>query len=749
MVVDSNRGQHLQSAFAEEQEKLVDVIRHIAERRIELIGRMPATAADQRTADAIQEVLQNNADSFYAALDQPYFGRLDYFRGAINGSADEIEVDEAVSRPNTIYLGIAHIPGQKVFSWTAPVGALWYTQSYKNGYTAPAGYIPTRVDLKRYLRIREMQLEDVNDIFSRQLPAEAPVGHDALTAAVSGVGTDDGHLQVIVGTIEPEQYENIANVSDRVLIVQGAAGSGKSEIGLHRIAFLLSPFNQIPERERPTPETTLFVGPSETFLEFASDILPSLGIQEGVERVKFSDWLMEKLSARTRVRTRIWSSLLAPGSGLKFDVAAESFKGTLDMADVIDRHTDKLRRKTRRRCRELGPISIAGIERCLELDDILRIVDETLPRSGNTGPLNRERERFVVLISGLLWYQRDSVSAIGAQDSETVRSLVRSEVERWCSEAWPSIDFRGEYVSLVSNVQGMIALSNGAIDEETAQALAKSVETTLSDGFDDSDLGALAYMDHVLNGTVERRYRHVVVDEAQDISPIEFKLLSQSSTNNWFTVLGDTAQRLTPYRGIKSWREIERVFGRSDIARQRARTSYRSTRQITEFNNRILRTFDPNIPPPKPYSRDGHRVEFSRHSTGEDMYAGVIENVDEVRSLEGMRNATVAILSRDQRNMNRFMEACGRLGVDDFGFFSQVGGMARSVAARIPDVKGLEFDAVIVIGVNDSFDDSLFNKKLVYLATTRAKHYLAIHWAGRQSPILRSISDRGVVWRRR
>ena len=192
----------------------------------------------------------------------------------------------------TIYLGIVLIPGKDVFSWTSPVGKLWYTQSYEDGYTAPRGYIPTRVDLKRYIRIRKGQIESLSDIFRRQLPAPDTARQDVLKEAVSGVGRDDGHLQVIVETIEPDQYESIANVSDKVLIVQGAAGSGKSEIGLHRIAYLLSPFNEIPERERPTPSTTLFVGPSQAFLEYAADVLPDLGVRESVDQVRFSDWLI-------------------------------------------------------------------------------------------------------------------------------------------------------------------------------------------------------------------------------------------------------------------------------------------------------------------------------------------------------------------------------------------------------------------------------------------------------------------------
>ena len=338
-------------AYEEEAAKLADVIRYIEERLSELELQMPATAADQRTAEGMQKILQDNADTLYRAFEQPYFGRIDYFRKDGESSASEpISADTPLQ---TIYLGGAAIPDQDVFSWTAPVARLWYTQSYEDGYTAPRGYIPTQVDLKRYIRIRSRRLEDLNDIFQRQLPAAAGDGQDVLRRALSGVGRDDGHLQVIVETIEPDQYENIANVNDKVLIVQGAAGSGKSEIGLHRIAYLLSPHSDIAERERPTPDTTLFVGPSQSFLEYAEDILPTLGVREKVVETKFSEWITGRLSERTSIRPRIWNDLLSRGEMRRFDERAETFKGSLAMADAIERHAADLANQVRRRCEEL------------------------------------------------------------------------------------------------------------------------------------------------------------------------------------------------------------------------------------------------------------------------------------------------------------------------------------------------------------------------------------------------------------
>ena len=208
--------------------------------------------------------------------------------------------------------------------------------------------------------------------------------------------------------------------------------------------------------------------------------------------------------------------------------------------------------------------------------------------------------------------------------------------------------------------------------------------------FGDSDIGALGYLDHLLNRTIQGTYRHIVVDEAQDISPIEFKLLAASSANKWFTILGDTAQRLTPYRGVSSWREIERVFGRSDIARQRARKSYRANKHITAFNNRILRTFDSNILAPIAFDRDGHRIRLNQHAKRDEMFGHVIEEIRRIPSMDGLNNAVVAILARDTDNLNQFAKFCERSGISGIVRVDQQHhSTSPTVLARIPDTKGL------------------------------------------------------------
>ena len=723
-----------QDAYAEEREKLDNVIRAIQSQTSRIGSGMPARAGDTRTADAVQEIFQRQVVSLESALRQPYFGRVDYQ-----------QLDPLHEAPKTIYIGGNHIPDTNVVSWIAPVARLWYTN--ENRYNAPRGQVRVRVDLKRFLRVRGQELVELNDIYRRALPEGAPTANAALTAALSGTGAADGHLSTIIETIEADQYENIANVSDQVLIVQGAAGSGKSEIGLHRIAYLLSPFNELPQRERPTANTTLFVGPSDSFLEYAADVLPNLGVRDNIQQTTLRAWLAYRHSDTVNIGPRMWRNLLEKGAMTDFDETAEAFKGSMGMADALERHVKNRLDEIRKAFRNLPPLNSTPAGRRLAVSE--SDIDAALRRvfannDGGSAP-NVKRQQFVDAITDLIW-ARDGL-AVGTRREEVARRRNRIAAEvisPWLETRWPRLDFQQEYVSLLTNPELLSRLSRDSITVEGARKLQASARYAASGEFGDSDIGALTYLDHLLNNTIRPHYRHIVVDEAQDISPIEFQVLHLSSVNNWFTVLGDTVQQITPYRGIRRWRDLERALGRSAIKVQHARTSYRSNQHITRFNNRILRLFDTYIDAPIPYGREGHRVEFHRHASSESMYRNVVGELQRIRSLDDMADAQIAILVRDRYNLRQFEKFCRENEIDEVTPFGPESHHANTILCRIPDAKGLEYDAVIIMGVNEAFASTTFNRKLLYLAATRAKHYLAIHWARKQSPITRAISDRGI-----
>ena len=757
------------SEFGEERLKLEEVLTAIRAGILSRQAQIPVAAADVRVANAIEERLASLNDSYWEAERQPYFGRVDFFileppmETMGEDIPEEDRFDEEFSTdyqpPETqeernkrlskaIYIGVAHINGQDVYSWTVPAARLWYVPDAE-GYNAPKGYIPVQRNLVRHLQIRNRQLVNFSDTYRRELPADGQTRQGALNEALSN--TADGHLSVIVETIQPNQYHAIANIADRVLVVQGAAGSGKSEIGLHRIAYLLSPFNDLPPEQLPTPETTLFIAPSRYFLEYAADLLPGLNVQRGVRQMTLRQWIDGNLSIRLARRPDTWNDLLNNGRLTRFSETVESFKSSMAMADAIERCYRTLVSDARKAVRSTPALSVPQTHLdskeavVISQQHIRQIADALFTQQARQQPLNALRGEFANRVMSLVWETGKYGQHFSGLEAVQVRQQVHTnDVMAWLDGIWPRHAALDIYEAMFADANQTQSLVKESLSETNTYLLIESVRRGRQNGFQDSDVAPIAYLDHLLNGTIAAAYRHIVVDEAQDISPIEFKLLSLSSSNNWFTILGDTVQRLTPHRGLRRWGELNRVLGRDNIKVQESRTSYRSTKQITRFNNRLLRLFDKNIKAPVPFGRDGHRPEYHIHSNRESMYRTVIGELERIRSLNGLSDARIAVLCRDRQNLNAFERYFReqRCAIDVFGRDDSAD--SRTVLARILDVKGLEYDAVIVFGVNESFADTTFNQKLLYVAATRAKHYLAFHWANRQSPILRQIYDGGV-----
>ena len=745
-VPPNSNGDSADATFVEERLKLVAVVDHLSHELLEWNRSQPVTAATQETADALHKSLAELNSGFASALEQPYFGRLDFL---VEDAPDRVR--EKIGEEMRVYIGRTAVEKHNVFSWTAPVARLWYTSA--SAYPAPRGLVRVRIDLKRFLRIRNQRLVDLNDVYRRALPGGAVQGSlgggnkNPLADALSQAGSENG-LQVIIETIEPDQYEAIANTSDKVFIVQGAAGSGKSEIGLHRIAYLLSPFNDLEPAERPTPDTTLFIGPSKSFLEYTADLLPLLGVEQRVEQTTRRVWMQSQRSTNLAFRARIWNDLLDKGAMTLYSERAESFKGSLDMAALLERHVSSTATQIKGRCGMLLPSSqgvmLEGVPP-LTRQEIEVALNAAFFEMGKGHRLNERRQSFISRIAAIIRSKRSAGRRQSGWEELQWRREVEQAVTAWCNSAWQHIDVRQEYARLLGDAETMQRLARGKLSTEDANAVAESAKRLFNDGLADSDEGAVTYLDHLLNGTIQSRYRHIVIDEAQDISPIEFKLLGIASMNNWFTIMGDTAQRLTPYRGVQRWSEVSRVLGKDETTVQQARLSYRSNKQITTFNNRVLRLYEPNLDAPKPYDRDGHWPEYHHHALVSDMDQAVLNDLPRIRSMPGLANASIAILARDTASLNRFRRFCEERGFSEVLFTDQDHYRASgTVLARIPDVRGLEYDAVIVLGVNETFRNTTFNQRLLYVAISRAKHYLALHWVGRPSPILSAVSGVGV-----
>ena len=591
MTVSDDRinGADSYAEFHGEELHLADVVETIDATIEHREGRGPVYAGDNKAADVVKHLLDTNLAEVRTIRDRPYFGRIDY---STNVGEDH----------KSIYIGDVNFnhddPRYFIVSRNAPIASLYYRPA-AGFYEPPAGSRDATVHLKRTLTIEDARLFDIDDVL--RLPSDSASGVSTssrlLDARLSGVSGNQ--LTDAVQTIQPEQYEQIASTIEPVLIVQGAAGSGKSLVGLHRIDFILSPFSNIGSVDRPTAERVIMFGPSPAFLKYVSSLLPGLGVDK-VRQTTVSSWMLEQFSARATLQRGdcIFDDLMNNQNRLTEEkVQAHLFKTSLGMKRLIDNYIGYLSREMRDAVGQVvnfripgsPPLNIGG-------DDLRRLVADIL--RGHSEP-NVARDQF---INGLAeqWLRLQPRSVTPRHEA---MSAARRLIESFLG-FWPKLDFRTEYKRLVSSPEMIMAHSmRGDIDSDGATAIARTAPGGAGWALGATDVAGALYLDYALNGFESERFEHVVVDEAQDVSPFEIVLMQMHSVNNSFTILGDLRQSILPYKSISNWNQLAILFEKGSVSRLETRTAYRSTRQITQYAKRILQGLPGSTKMPVEYDR--------------------------------------------------------------------------------------------------------------------------------------------------
>ena len=697
-------------------------------------GRGPVTAVDSRSADVVTDLLDVKMGKLRSARKRPYFGRVDYStdaEGDIRG----------------IYIGDINIhhedPRYFIASRNAPIARLYYRPtdgfyeiSADNRRHRPQQRHDATVHLKRTMTIEEAQLLDFEDVL--RLPPGAGALQSASTRTLdeklsSATGE---YLSDAVQTIQPEQYEQIAATQKPVLIVQGAAGSGKSLIGLHRIDFILSPFSNIGGLRRPTAERVIMFGPSPAFLKYMSSLLPGLDVH-GVRQTTVTQWLLKQFSLRVTLsrKDRIFDDLMNNRRKLtEAEIQAHLFKTGLKMKRLLDNYVGHLRREIRARTRESASIRIPG-SLPLELSDaeLKRQVADALkaheqPNVARTYLVNSLAREWARLNP-----RRNTPLSEAIAEAQKL-------VERNLT-FWPRLDFRREYVDLISSPDKIVEYSRkGDVDSPGAAEISGTAPSGAGQALGMTDLAAALYLDYAINGFESERFEHVVVDEAQDISPLPIVLMQMHSTNNSFAVLGDLRQGVLPYQSISTWNQLASLFKQESVAKLESRLAYRGTRQITQYANRILQGLPGSTKMPVPYNRSGERPQLVRSKTAAEMRKAIANSVRKLTSLDDVRS--VAVLTKWRQTAQDISNTLRDEGIESVGMLTPGGLIETDVTvSSIILTKGLEFDVVIVANARkDNFNESDFDRLLLYLACTRARHHLEVHWYGTRSPIVPDVA---------
>ncbi len=700
----------------------------------------PVYAGSTKAAIIAKDLQDKSLAELHSVRNRPYFGRIDYSTG-VDGEIHSIYIGEFLVRHKD--------PRYRIVSRNAPIARLYYRPA-DGSYDAPKGTISAQVQLKRILQIEHARLLDFDDVL--RLPtarglstSTSPAFLDERLSDASGDRLSDA-----VQTIQPEQYEQIAATQKPVLVVQGAAGSGKSLIGLHRIDFILSPYSDIGRLSRPTAERVIMFGPTPAFLEYVSALLPGLGALLpglGIQRVRqttVSAWLLNQFSSRVTLATgdRVFSDLMNNRRQLtEAEIEAHAFKSGLKMKRLVDNHVGQLRKDLQRwagsstgiRIRGNPPLELSATRLRRKVASILKAY-----------PQPNVARQYLVTDLAQEWVRTQhnrttsQSSLFDGDASQSARGQVLAESSL---TFWPRVDFRTEYINLVSDsARIMECARKGDVDLAGAREISHTAPPGAGQALGMTDLAAALYLDYAINGFESERFEHVVVDEAQDVSPLEIELMRMHSANNSFTILGDLQQGILPYKSIRNWHQLASLFERESVSRLDSRLTYRSTRQITQYANRILQGLPQRTKMPVAYDRRGERPRLVRSGNAAAMRQSIADSVQRLRGLDDVRS--VAILTKWRQTARDIHEDLRAKGVESVGMLTE-GGLIDTDVTVSPIIltKGLEFDAVIVANARrDNFNESDFDRMLLYLACTRARHHLEIQWYGARSPIVPDVA---------
>jgi DNA helicase-2/ATP-dependent DNA helicase PcrA len=518
----------------------------------------------------------------------------------------------------------------------------------------------------------------------------------------------DNKLRDIVSTIQAEQDQIIRAARNTALIIQGVAGSGKTTVALHRLAFLLYQY-----KEQVSAEKMVIFAPNHMFLDYISDVLPELGVGD-IQQQTFPDWAMNLLGlelplADASETLHTWFETPATRPELNDDVPGR-YKGSIRFMELI-----------REWLSGMEEASVPDLDFSPWDGALLgkQQIENWFGTEYKHYPLAKRKERVMARIHR--WIEMELKKPM----PETVRKERKKKAatrEKSYAKKWPEYNPMSLYKQLFKAAKG------GAVPAELSSLIPKAIMKQTGadlkkDVIREEDLPALVYI-HTLVHDIEgsERFDHIVIDEAQDFSPFHVALLDQFVKGHSFTILGDLSQGIHEYRGVHAWEEMSSLFPEEQNAYFALTRSYRSTMEIIDYANTILEQGVKSGITAIPVFRSGDPVRTLAY--GSEGRTGSLERA--LKMLTSKDYRTVSILTRtlhEAEELHRELQATGwDLNLIDGGKKQYSGGHS---ILPVYLSKGLEFDAAIVADVDqEHYLPGAGDAKLLYVGCTRALHEL-------------------------
>lgn len=636
----SNLGQELY----DDDSKILEFKKFIWDTHTEMDpNEMRSMMAESDLQVSIMQSKGNYLQRLFRVQNKPYFGSIRFK-----------EDDEE----NDIYIGITHVEENLdyyVHDWRSPICSMFY--DFETGpahYKAPLGIINGEITRKRQYIIENAELKN---IFDNDLNIS-----DSLLQEVLAEESSD-KMKNIVNTIQEEQNKVIRNTEDKNLIVEGIAGSGKTSVALHRIAFLLY---RIPNL---TSNNIVVFTPNKVFSEYISNVLPELG-EDNTYSMTFYDLLCQNIT---------------------------EYKNIENLTDFISRYYKKKVKNVEEVKYKQSDLIISDID--LYVKDILNNISFTQ---------KFEYDNFIEIdideLNQMLTYKYNNFPLF-----ERLKEMAKRIANN---------NYNGSLKNASSIEKKLKEILNIKLDlKEIFKNFYASKYSKCACNLNDKylyyeDASIFLYLKSLLVGfNTNHVIKEVVIDEAQDYNKLQYLIIKRTFKTANYTILGDTNQTINPYYKYNSLEELKNVFDGSKYIT--LTKTYRSTDKIIDYTNKILGL--------------NHVTAIRNQKSSDIVFRDNVKKDDFINDITNLQSISksIAIITKDDMEAlkiyNLLKDDLDIMLIDDFSHIKRDLIILPSYIA-----KGLEFDSVIIYNdLDNKYQDS--DKYLYYVACTRAQHNLIIY----------------------
>lgn len=709
--------------FIREQQKLEQTIKIISEllgieqKELERVYNDYSREIDERLR--VANFRKNHIKVLEKASSNPYFARID-FKAITDSDFKEIYIGRN---------GISKDGKVLITDWRAPISSLYYDSSTgKTSYKSPTGDVLGEVALKRQYDIENGKLIEYFDV---DLVSSDNLLQKYLNA------NNDSRLKSIVATIQSEQNDIIRRPIDENVIIQGVAGSGKTTVALHKIAYLV--YNYINSVKQ---SQYLVIGPNPVFIKYIKTVLPDLDVS-GVSQLTFEQFAKDYIGEEIEINPsnkKISASIAGKSNDIDKFKSSMLYKNMLEnffelyLKGIVSKPL-KLNDFVVLTEEEMAPIFARALEE--QHATLQGRVDATIERL-----IDYVKNNIDSILTRYNEYENNLFKNASLEERESLRKKFikeRIEIQKNCSAT-----IRKYFAKAVLSPIKLYRLFISMLDDFNIYGYKKINElkkTTMvnikGNKYDFEDLAALLYLK--LRTEPNRQYsniKHTVIDEAQDLGIFNFYVLKKCLPTSTFSIFGDLAQSIYDYRGIDNWDEVNSLIFNNKANIVNFNKSYRTTASIMNVADAISESI--NLGKSDLVVRQGLPVSFDEASTSNELVEQIANKIKEYKE-KGYK--TIAVISKTDLLSRYINDDLRELGIvipnvtekDDVSLdeFS-VCTISNQLA------KGLEFDAVILNNVNDKIYscDSTLDMKLLYVAVTRALHELDITYNGKIPEVL-------------